>query len=88
MTIDPTQVGQTADIFVWAEATLPPDETLYYFMLDEGLKAILSWDQVPAHLAAFIPKVTLKSVESVTMYISGSIYLSRDAKSFFWLSFK
>ncbi len=34
MTIDPTHVGQTADIFVWAEATLPPDETLYYFMLD------------------------------------------------------
>jgi len=24
-----------ADIFVWAEAILPPDETLYYFMLDE-----------------------------------------------------
>ena len=41
MTVDPTHVGQMADIFVWAEATLPPDETLYYFMLDEGLKAIL-----------------------------------------------
>jgi len=27
ITIDPTHIGQTADIFVWAEATLPPDET-------------------------------------------------------------
>ncbi len=74
MTVAPIHVGQTADIFVWAEATLPPDETLYYFMLDEGLKAILLWDQVPAHLAAFIPKVTLKSVESVTMYQGQFIY--------------
>jgi hypothetical protein len=74
MMVDPTHVGQTADIFVWAEATLPPDETLYYFMLDERLKAILSWDQVPAHLAAFIPQVTLKSVESVTMYQGQFIY--------------
>ncbi len=74
MTIDPIHVGQTADIFAWAEATLPPDETWYYFMLDEGLKAILSWDQVPAHLAAFIPKMTLKSVESVTMYQGQFIY--------------
>ncbi len=74
MAIDPIHVGQTADIFVWAEATLPPDETLYYFMLDEGLKAILLWDQVPAHLAAFMPKVTLKSVESVTMYQGQFIY--------------
>jgi hypothetical protein len=74
MTIDPIHVGKTADIFVWAESTLPPDETLYYFMLDEGLKAILPWDQVPAHLAAFIPKVTLKSVESVTMYQGQFIY--------------
>jgi len=29
---------------------------------------------VPAHLAAFIPKVTLKSVESVTMYQGPFIY--------------
>jgi hypothetical protein len=74
MTIDPIHVGKTADIFVWTEATLPPDETLYYFMLDDGLKAILLWDQVPAHLSAFIPNVTLKSVESVTMYQGKFIY--------------
>ncbi len=56
MTIDPIHVGQTVEILVWAAATLPPDETWYYFMLDEGLKAILLWEQVPAHLAALSPK--------------------------------
>ena len=61
MTIDPSHISQTADIFVWAEATLPPDETLYYFMLDEGLKAILSWDRVPAHIDTETIKIVCQS---------------------------
>lgn len=71
--VDSAHVGQVADIFVYAEATLPPDPTVLYFMLDvDG--GVLSWDRNPAHLAAFLPQVTLGTAQYVPMYRGQFIY--------------
>lgn len=82
MIVDPNHVGQEADIFVYAETTLPPLEGVFYFMLDEGLKAILPWDQNPVNLVAFIPGVRLNALETVTMY-QGTFYYSGTLKVHF-----
>ncbi len=65
--VDKAHTGKIADIIVYAEATLPPDTSLYYFMLAEGL-SILPWNQDPSQLVAFIPKVKLKSTQQVPLY--------------------
>ncbi len=82
MIVDPNHVGQEADIFVYAETTLPPLEEVFYFMLDEGLKAILPWDQNPVNLVAFIPGVRLNALETVTMY-QGTFYYPGTLKVHF-----
>lgn len=73
ITVNPDHVGQKADIFVYAEATLPPSTETYYFMLGEGL-SILSWDEQPANLVAFIPNVKLAATQKVSMYSGHFIY--------------
>lgn len=72
--VDSNHVGQVADIFVIAETTLPFTDDVLYFMLDEGLRAILLWDENPANLAAFIPNVVLQSIQTVPMYQGYFIY--------------
>jgi len=72
--VDPNHVGQVADIFVIAETTLPFTDDVLYFMLDEGLRAILLWDENPANLAAFMPNVVLQSIQTVPMYQGYFIY--------------
>ena len=65
--IEPAHVGQQADIFVYAEYSLPPFPEVAYFMLGEGL-TILLWDQKPESLVAFMPQVLLDTLQSVPMY--------------------
>ncbi len=73
MTVNPSDVGKTADIFVYAEATLPPFKDKLYFMLGEGLTISL-WDENPANLVAFQPNVTLGATQSVSMYSGNFVY--------------
>jgi len=74
ITVDPADVGKTADIFVYAEATLPPSPETVYFMLGEGLTISL-WDKNFDNLVAFIPNVTLGTTLSVPMYSGHFVYL-------------
>lgn len=73
ITVNPAHVGQKADIFVYAESTLPPATETYYFMLGEGL-SILAWDKEPSSLVAFIPDVKLAATQKVPMYSGNFIY--------------
>ncbi len=71
--VDATDVGKTADIVVYAEATLSSSPEKVYFMLGEGL-TISMWDQNPATLVAFQRDVTLNTLHSVPMYSGHFIY--------------
>jgi len=71
--VNAADVGKTADIFVYAEATLPPAPETVYFMLGEGLTISL-WDKNPNNLVAFMPNVTLGATQSVLMYSGNFIY--------------
>ncbi len=71
--VNSSDVGKTADIFVYAEATLPPSEDKLYFMLGEGLTISL-WDKKPANLVAFQRDVILDTVQTVSMYQGNFIY--------------
>ncbi len=75
--VDPADVGKTADIFVYADATLPVSEEIMYFMLGrdkEGNLIIPLWDKHPSSLEAFIPSVILGSHQLVPMYSGKFIY--------------
>jgi len=71
--VDPNHVGQTADLFVYAEATLPPSPEIYYFMLGENLTISL-WDQRPATLVAFKEATQLQARQPVSLYTGQFIY--------------
>jgi len=75
-----TDVGKTADIFVYAEATLPPSPEVYHFMLGEGLN-ILVWDKNPANLATFM-SATLGTTQTVPMY-QGTFFYPGTLKVYF-----
>ncbi len=81
MIVDCKHVGQEADIFIYAETTLPPLEGVFYFMLDEG-KTILPWDQNPANLVALIPAIRLNQLETVPLY-QGTFYYHGTLKVHF-----
>ncbi|GEM_PF-5943320 len=80
ITVDPADVGQFVDIFVYAAATFPGSDTVMYFMLGPGL-TISAWDQNPASLVAFT-NATLGSVQTVPMY-SGTFFYPGTLKVFF-----
>jgi len=80
ITVDPADVGQPVDIFVYAVATFPGSDVVMYFMLGPGL-TISAWDQNPASLVAFT-NATLGSVQTVPMY-SGTFFYPGTLKVFF-----
>jgi len=81
ITVDPAHIGQPADIFVYAEATLPPSPETYYFMLGEGLN-ILTWDKKnSANLATFM-QATLGATQTVPMY-QGTFFYPGTLKVYF-----
>lgn len=65
--VDSANVGKKADLFVYAETSLPPDTEAYYFMLGEGGELSL-WDQQSANLVPFQKGVKLGKTQPVTMY--------------------
>lgn len=65
--VDEAHVGEVANIFVYAETTLPTEATFLYFMLDEASN-ILQWDKTPANLVAFKSDVTLEDTQTVSLY--------------------
>ncbi len=65
--VDSANVGKKADLFVYAETSLPPDLEVYYFMLGEGGELSL-WDQQSANLVPFQKEVKLGKTQTVTMY--------------------
>jgi hypothetical protein len=71
--VNAADVGTTAGIFVYAEATLPPATDKVYFMLGEGL-TISVWDKNPANLVMFMPNVMLGALQSVPIYNGNFIY--------------
>jgi len=73
ITVYPDDVGETADIFVYAEATLTPSPKVQYFMLDRH-STVLTWDKKPENLVAFQHNVTLEETQSVLMYSGNFIY--------------
>jgi hypothetical protein len=83
ITADPADGGKTADIFVYAEATLPSSTEVVYFMLGEGL-AILQWDKNPTTLVAFKRNVMSTSWDEVFVPIySGHFIYPGTLKVFF-----
>ncbi|MDY6993987.1 MAG: CAP domain-containing protein [Pseudomonadota bacterium] len=71
--VDPHHVGQTAELFVYAEAILPPSPEIYYFMLGENLTISL-WDQSPTTLMAFKEDIQLQARQPVSLYTGQFIY--------------
>ncbi len=71
--VDSEHVGQSADIFVYAETTLAGFPEVMYFMLGDSL-SILPWDQQPMSLVAFIGNVTLGNIQTVPMYSGYFLY--------------
>jgi pimeloyl-ACP methyl ester carboxylesterase len=69
----PDDVGEIADLFVYAEATLSPSTETMYFMLGEDLTISL-WDKNPDTLVAFTPNVTLGAIQSIPMYSGHFLY--------------
>ncbi|ALG67862.1 hypothetical protein [Beggiatoa leptomitoformis] len=65
--VDPTHIGEKADIFVFAVTTLSVSTDVYYFMLGEGLYIDL-WDQYTNTIVPFIPNVTLTATQSLSLY--------------------
>ncbi len=78
--VDPVDVGQQVDIFVYAAATFPGVSTVSYYMLGPGLN-IMAWDQHPASLVAF-SSGTLGVFQTVQMY-SGKFYYPGTLKVYF-----
>lgn len=78
--VDPVDVGQSVDIFVYAAATFPGSSAVSYYMLGPGL-TILAWDQQPANLVAF-SSGTLGALQVVSMY-SGTFFYPGTLKVFF-----
>jgi hypothetical protein len=71
ITVDPTHVGNTANIFVYAKVSLPSSDV--YYMLNENLD-ILAWDLNPASLVAYKRNVQLTSVYTAPLYSGTFIY--------------
>ncbi len=78
--VDPVDVGQPVDIFVYAAATFPGLSAVSYYMLGPGL-TILPWNQQPASLVAF-SNGTLGVVQTVQMY-SGTFFYPGTLKVYF-----
>ncbi len=78
--VDPVDIGQSVDTFVYAAATFPGSSAVSYYMLGPGL-TILAWNQQPASLVAF-SSGTLAAVQVVQMY-SGTFYYPGTLKVFF-----
>ncbi|OQW94056.1 MAG: hypothetical protein BWK79_07860, partial [Beggiatoa sp. IS2] len=73
--VDSAHVGQIANLFVYAETTIPSTPDILYFMLKgEPELEILVWDQNPANLVAFQSNVTLAAEQKVSMYSGNFIY--------------
>jgi len=78
--VDPVDIGQPVDTFVYAAATFPGSSAVSYYMLGPG-STILAWNQQPASLVAF-SSGTLAAVQVVQMY-SGTFYYPGTLKVFF-----
>jgi len=78
--VDPVDIGQSVDIFVYAAATFPGSSVVSYYMLGPGL-TILAWDQQPANLVAF-SSGTLGALQVVSMY-NGTFFYPGTLKVFF-----
>ena len=79
--VDPTHVGQVADIIVYVETGFPLSSTPTYFMLDGGL-SILPWDQQSHHLVPFMRQVTLEPFQQISIY-QGNFYAPGHLNVFF-----
>jgi len=79
--VQPAHVGEIVDIFVYAAATFPEVDGLFYYMLGEPL-AILAWNQDPDQLVAFISDVILDETQDVLMY-SGHFLLPGTLEVYF-----
>ncbi|MDY6994711.1 MAG: hypothetical protein SVR94_19165, partial [Pseudomonadota bacterium] len=79
--VQPAHVGEVVDIFVYAAATFPEVDGLFYYMLGEPL-AILAWNQDPDQLVAFISDVILDETQDVLMY-SGHFLLPGTLEVYF-----
>jgi len=79
--VDPRHVDEVADLFVYAETTLPPLPETFYFMLDEQLN-IFPWDRDQANLVPFKKGVRLGEIEPITIY-QGQFYYPGTLKTYF-----
>jgi hypothetical protein len=80
--VDPVDVGQPVDAFVYVAVTFPWSGNLvYYYMLGQG-GTILLWDQNPVNLAAFMTFPQLGSKQEIPMY-SGVLPLLSTLDVFF-----
>jgi uncharacterized protein YkwD len=83
ITVASAHIGQTADLFVYVEMTIPGVPTPLYFMLKgEPTLQILAWDQNPVNLVAFNSNVILAAVQQVSLY-QGKIPASGNFKVYF-----
>jgi pimeloyl-ACP methyl ester carboxylesterase len=81
--VDPTHLGQVADIIVyvgWTAVSLPTAGELFYMLDKQG--NILWWNQNPAQLVAFREQVTLITNQPVTLY-SGKLPVAGKLRIFF-----
>lgn len=73
--VEPAHIGQSVDLFVYAETTIPDmSDTLYFMLKSEPDLEILDWDQNPATLVAFQSNVTLTAEHFVAIYKGHFIY--------------
>ncbi|OQW90829.1 MAG: hypothetical protein BWK79_18635 [Beggiatoa sp. IS2] len=73
--IDQAHVGQTADLFVYAETTIPINPyTLYFMLKGKPVLEILMWDKKPKNLVAFKDNVILETEQQIFMYQGQFIY--------------
>ncbi|OQW91736.1 MAG: hypothetical protein BWK79_16255 [Beggiatoa sp. IS2] len=79
--VAPEHVGETVNIFVYAETTFPNVEGTFYYMLRDGLN-IEVWNQQPADLAAFKRNVKLASTVKVSLY-QGTFFYTGALKIYF-----
>ncbi len=79
--VNAADVGKTADIFVYAEATLPNVDGVFYYMLENGL-SIKLWDNQPTNLMAFKANEVLTEIYPVSMY-EGKFILPGTLKIYF-----
>jgi len=86
ITIDPADVGQLADLVVYAETGLPWSTTPSYFMVGEGLNILFSLGPTECTSRPISTKCYFER-DSTRVDLSGSFLLSWRSQSLLWLSF-